>query len=92
MGSEFGQEPQTNKQFDFDQLEKSMGIKNEAPIKNPTSQDVFDFLNSLEGGRGSTQSGANNNFRPGPPANETPDDIFSSFNKSEPQPKTNTPF
>ena len=30
-----------------------MGIKTEAPISNPTSQDVFDFLNSLEGGKGS---------------------------------------
>ena len=58
-----------------------MGIKTEAPIQNPTSQDVFDFLNSLEGGRGNGQNmGAAANPSSSIPA-ESPDDIFSSFNK-----------
>lgn len=47
--------------FDFDQIEKSMGIKKEEPIHNPTSQDVFDFLNSVEGNKGSS-SGLGSSF------------------------------
>lgn len=33
-----------------------MGIKKEEPIHNPTSQDVFDFLNSVEGNKGSSNA------------------------------------
>ena len=84
MGSDFGSENK-NKQFDFDSIEQSMGIQKEAPIKNPTSQDVFDFLNSLEGSKGNSMNSlGNNNTRQGAMSNESPDDIFSSFNKPAP--------